>query len=589
MRPIHPARKALLMFAAPLLLARFSAPAHAAWTSNGAPLCRAADAQYQPHVTTDGAGGAIVAWIDTRNYPASSIFSQRIDSTGAIRWVQNGVAVGLNTSNSGWGPGIATDLSGGAFLAWEDYRNSTWGVYAQRLNSNGAPIWIANGLQVCSELGQYPTVISDGNSSPTPNAAGAVVVWMDERQPDINIYAQHLTGTGVLSWASMATGVPVCTAAGDQKVPAVCTDGVGNAFSSKGTFVAWEDWRAGLTAAGPHIYANHLAASGVTTSGTLGVPICTAGGGRHWPQIAYSEGGTAIIAWPDARSGVFEIYAQKINTVDSTLWTSNGVKVCTASGAKTAPQIVATGDGGAIIVWEDGRNIISNNIDIYAQAIDANGNPRWGRPFGSGVGVCTMPGAQTAPQVVSDGAGGAIITWEDSRAVDENLYAQHLDSSGAVIWGNGGIPVASASDVQGQATMLGVPGGRAIVAWNDYRSYATSRQDIYATRLIPDALVDAPAAAPHALSFALRSSNPANGACTAALDLPAAAIVSAEILDPQGRRVRVLEQGASFAAGRHELRWNGCDGAGRHVAPGVYRWALRAGERVSELRIVELN
>src|SRR5512136_1777200 len=48
--------------------------------------------------------------------------------------------------------------------------------------------------------------------------------------------------------------------------------------------------------------------------------------------------------------------------------------------------------------------------------------------------ICTASGDQLSPQIVSDGSGGAIITWEDLRSDNCDTYVQRVDSSGMVKW-----------------------------------------------------------------------------------------------------------------------------------------------------------
>ena len=53
--------------------------------------------------------------------------------------------------------------------------------------------------------------------------------------------------------------------------------------------------------------------------------------------------------------------------------------------------------------------------------------------------------------------------------------------------------------------------------------------------------------------------------------------VRLEVLDPQGRRVRVLADGY-LPAGHHAIEWDGRSEAGTRVAPGVYFYRFEAGE-----------
>src|SRR5512140_3012222 len=74
--------------------------------------------------------------------------------------------------------------------------------------------------------------------------------------------------------------------------------------------------------------------------------------------------------------------------------------ICTAVGDQVSPAIVSDGAGGAIIAWQDSR---SGTSDIYAQKIDAAGTVQWAA---NGVAICTAANDQLYQSIVSDGAGG---------------------------------------------------------------------------------------------------------------------------------------------------------------------------------------
>ena len=62
------------------------------WEVNGAPVCTAVGSQEVPVVASDGAGGAIIAWIDDR-VGGSDVYVQRVDATGTDLWAADGMAV----------------------------------------------------------------------------------------------------------------------------------------------------------------------------------------------------------------------------------------------------------------------------------------------------------------------------------------------------------------------------------------------------------------------------------------------------------------------------------------------------------------
>ena len=83
--------------------------------------------------------------------------------------------------------------------------------------------------------------------------------------------------------------------------------------------------------------------------------------------------------------------------------------------------------------------------------------------------------------------------------------------------------------------------------------------------------------------------NPFFSATRFTLELARAATARVRIFDPSGRLVRTLAEDLDLPAGRHRLTWNGTDGAGRTVAPGVYFCRVEAGGLTGEFRVVRLQ
>jgi hypothetical protein len=160
-------------------------------------------------------------------------------------------------------------------------------------------------------------------------------------------------------------------------------------------------------------------------------------------------------------------------------WSHNSLEnnaVCTSAGGQLNAVSVSDGAGGAIIVWEDDY---SGHLDLYAQRMDAWGNAIWSA---GGIVVCDASDDQHVPTLVSDGAGGGIVTWQDYRnGSDYDIYAQKIDASGATQWGTG-VQVSTATGDQDSAFSVGDGSGGVIVAWEDHRS-GSGGGDIYAQRV----------------------------------------------------------------------------------------------------------
>ena len=204
--------------------------------------------------------------------------------------------------------------------------------------------------------------------------------------------------------------------------------------------------------------------------------ICTASGQQSSLQIVSDGAGGVIIAWEDTRNVHFDIYAQRVDAHGNVLWKKDGVSICSAPENQNRPRIVSDGAGGAIITWHDVRNGISNS-DIYAQHIDADGNVQWTK---DGIPVCAVANAQNSPCIATDGAGGAIIIWQDFRTNYADLYAQRINKNGESLWAKDGVLVCGTSGAQSAPVVVVDGVGGVIVVWQDFRrTYA----DIYAQRV----------------------------------------------------------------------------------------------------------
>ncbi len=185
-----------------------------------------------------------------------------------------------------------------------------------------------------------------------------------------------------------------------------------------------------------------------------------------------------IIGWDDNRNNLTnstDIYAQRLNSDGITKWVANGVAVCTNTNTQRSLAIVEDGNGGAILTWEDSR---AGNYDIYAQKIDSNGVPQWTI---DGVMITNGLTTQKNPKIINDNAGGAIIVWEDSLNFYFDVYAQRINSAGTILWAANGVPICTAVNTQNNAK-IDIDGlGGAVITWQDKRNGIDT--DIYAQRI----------------------------------------------------------------------------------------------------------
>ena len=447
-------------------------PAGAAWPNSplvNVPLCTASGTQLAPAGVADGTGGAIIVWMDKRS-GSYIVYAQRISANGVVQWTADGVALCTTTADQNSYPVIAPDGAGGAIVVWEDLRNGSYArAYAQRISAAGTALWTANGVSLCaSAQGQAdPAIVPDG-------AGGAIVTWRDYRSDTrADAYAQRISAAGAVQWTT--DGVLLCTGVSDQGNLTIASDGGAPGEAGSGAVVAWQDFRSGTR---NDIYAQRVSATGVVQWTANGVAASDAFGEHLGPVIASDGAGGAILAWTEGGSGSANkyIFAQRVSAAGALQWPAGGVPLTDNFGIQAVPLIASDGAGGAVVAWMDERD--NSSWNIYAQRLSATGEMQWADP---GVALCTAAEDQYPADIVSDGAGGAIVSWSDRRKlVEGDVYARRISATGSVQWTADGVAVCMASGNQSPTTIVSDGAGGAIVAWQDMRS---GSNDVYAQRV----------------------------------------------------------------------------------------------------------
>jgi hypothetical protein len=181
-----------------------------------------------------------------------------------------------------------------------------------------------------------------------------------------------------------------------------------------------------------------------------------------WQVAVGDTDGGALVAWPDTSTGalfVADIYYGSPGGVFTTSKQLAGTQGATVIDADLA---IEPASKGAIATW---REQTASGYRIRAQKVDLFGTTYWG-PDG-----VTLRAEQLATldvsdvHAVSDGAGGAIVSWVDSRSGTPQVYAQAISSAGAVVWTPDGVEIAPTGLSQTQAKIATDETGSAIVTW----------------------------------------------------------------------------------------------------------------------------
>ncbi len=153
-------------------------------------------------------------------------------------------------------------------------------------------------------------------------------------------------------------------------------------------------------------------------------------------------------------------------------------------------------------------------------------------------------------------------------------------------WQENGVPVAQVTGEEQDSEIISDGTGGAVVTW--YNHFASP--GIFAQRINGQGNTPPTGTGnnPPLPLFARNYPNPFNPSTTIAFDIPDAGHIDLRIYDVEGRLVRVL-LGEQREAGSHEVVWNGTDDEGSILASGVYFYSLAANSRVRTHKMVLLR
>jgi hypothetical protein len=185
-----------------------------------------------PSITIDGSGNFIIAWQDYEFNDSYDIYFQRYNSNGAP--IGNNIKVQDSTESiNQMSPSISSDEAGNFIITWQDLRNGSFDIYAQKYLNDGT-----------AEGGNFRVNDDDLNvthSSPSisVNKDGKfIITWTDSRNGGPDIFAQRFLSNG----AAYGSNFQVTNTSDGFKLSPVLK------ITDELIYTAWNDNRGGQTA-----------------------------------------------------------------------------------------------------------------------------------------------------------------------------------------------------------------------------------------------------------------------------------------------------------------------------------------------------
>ncbi len=543
------------------LLVAMSAGLQAQWSNNSSvntPLAVGKSGRYDAYAINDGSGTTYLTWYDGASDSNAGVFVQKITASGTLPWGLGGICVD-SIPQTFEKPSIALDGSGGVIVTWVDTRpdNSLPNIYGQHVSSAGAVQWTSNGINLTASFtGGFsfrqpdnPQMISDGHN-------GAYVSWDDA----FGSVLMRFSSSGTITWNTVVDGALGAT---DTRIT---SDGAG------GVILAWTDDRNYLTGDLADIYAQRVDSSGNVKWQANGIVVSNAPNLQNYPQIVEDGSGGAVIAWQDFRdSAQYRGYVQRVNSSGATQWTANGLALTSTTNAVNSLTMTVDGSGGGIFTWEEARGGgIGGSDNIYAQRVNGNGQRQW---TDTGANVCTNTAPQENPRIAPDGAGGAIITWEDNRhnGANQDVYAQRMSAGGTPQWAADGIAVSSAPNDQNSPIIVAYPNNGAVIIWDDYRTNGNGNvyPDLYAQYVSGGGALSAVRLAagsvPEAFQLQQNYPNPFNPSTVIRFTVPSNGRAVLKVFNTLGQEVATLFDGIAAAGEYHQAVFDAS-----RLASGIY-------------------
>jgi hypothetical protein len=161
---------------------------------------------HEPRLLPDGSGGAICAW----HFAAGSLFSVRVQhvlANGTEDYPHNGVDVSTS-ANSKFDPALVWQPSLPAALVVWNERNvaqTTWGIFAQRIDSGGTLGWGNGGVQVraIDTIEKFAPVAAAYGSFGV--SAAVLETSLGAQQRQVTVFGLDNTGTALFPPTAAST------------------------------------------------------------------------------------------------------------------------------------------------------------------------------------------------------------------------------------------------------------------------------------------------------------------------------------------------------------------------------------------------
>jgi len=346
-------------------------------------------------------------------------------------------------------PYIDGDGNGNYVITWKDDRDGlNFDIYAQ--------IYLSDGTKLGDNF-----LVTDSNETATqyrpaiavdPNL-NFVITWIDKRNGwEWDIYAQRFSNDGTALGNNFRVNTDTTDA--EQEHPSVSIDSCGNFV------IVWADERTDDF----DIYAQRYSYDGMALGENFKINDDAGTSVQYWPTSSCDKNGNFIVSWVDKRNyDDYDIYLQRYLANGTAI--GNNVKVNTDIGNsfQLRPDIAIKENGDFIIAWGDERN---GNWDVYAQRYLSDGSPV---EDNFKINDDTTNTSQRNASISTDLAGSFIVSWEDTRNNNCDVYARRFSSDAIPLGSSFKVNTDTGNTNQYSSEIMEDKDGNFTIAWEDLR------------------------------------------------------------------------------------------------------------------------
>jgi hypothetical protein len=328
---------------------------------------------------------------------------------------------------------------------WQDERNGDLDVFAQGYSFSGSP----QGFNFEASEEDYPkdqylpcvSLIDD---------TSFVVVWVDEEDFDIRGKPYHKD----LSPAGSAFQID------DSPIPFTTWSPAISSSQDGKSVVVWADTRSGS-----NVYGRRFDSSGNPLGAGFKVNQDDGGMLHASPRVAVGLSGNFVVAWEDYRNLDGDIYVQRFDSSGAKVGDNLLVNLDSLDEDQYTPSVSMGLNDRFMVAWIDLRH---EDEAVFARSFSFDD------PLGDtvlfSISSDTSLVVQDAPPVAADTLGRFTLAWTEYTQSNAIIYALRFDSSGQTLSDTIIISDAQSIGERHGPAMSSRPDGSFAIAWMDRRS-----------------------------------------------------------------------------------------------------------------------